>query len=201
MRIAVLVAVLLVSPLVRAQGAAYDDDDRTADTDGDGIGDAADACLSDPEDFDGFEDRDGCPDPDNDRDGVLDRNDACPNEPGVASARGCPVRDRDSDGVADSDDACPNEAGPARTRGCPVVVDSDGDGIADPDDRCRLQPETRNGYEDNDGCPDVVPPPPKPAAPPPRPAAAPPKPAAKVCEECWTSNCVELKSYGLPRCP
>ena len=32
------------------------------------------------EDFDSFEDNDGCPDNDNDTDGILDVNDQCPNE-------------------------------------------------------------------------------------------------------------------------
>ncbi len=33
-----------------------------------------------PEDFDGFQDDDGCPDIDNDRDGIPDSLDQCPNE-------------------------------------------------------------------------------------------------------------------------
>ena len=36
-------------------------------------------------------------------------------------------------------------------------VDSDGDGIADPFDVCPNQPETYNGFADNDGCPDSTP--------------------------------------------
>jgi hypothetical protein len=36
----------------------------TPDSDGDGISDAQDACPNDPEDFDGFQDEDGCPDGD-----------------------------------------------------------------------------------------------------------------------------------------
>ena len=44
--------------------------------------------------MDGFEDRDGCPEPDNDGDGLLDTNDKCPNEHetvnGVADDDGCP---------------------------------------------------------------------------------------------------------------
>ena len=39
------------------------------------------------------------------------------------------------------------------------AADTDGDGIADPDDRCPDAPETRNGYQDDDGCPDLAPPP------------------------------------------
>lgn len=49
-----------------------------ADADGDGIADVDDDCPNDPEDFDGFEDEDGCPDPDHDSDGVLDSDDSCP---------------------------------------------------------------------------------------------------------------------------
>ncbi len=49
------------------------------DRDGDGIPDALDRCVDAPEDFDGFQDSDGCPDPDNDADGVLDSVDNCPN--------------------------------------------------------------------------------------------------------------------------
>jgi outer membrane protein OmpA-like peptidoglycan-associated protein len=49
-----------------------------ADTDGDGILDDTDACVTDPEDADDFEDDDGCPDPDNDADGILDADDQCP---------------------------------------------------------------------------------------------------------------------------
>jgi outer membrane protein OmpA-like peptidoglycan-associated protein len=40
------------------------------DRDGDGIPDAIDMCPDDPEDRDGYQDYDGCPDPDNDRDPV-----------------------------------------------------------------------------------------------------------------------------------
>jgi outer membrane protein OmpA-like peptidoglycan-associated protein len=64
------------------------------DADHDGIPDDADRCPTDPEDRDGFEDDDGCPDPDNDHDGILDRDDKCPNERevvnGVEDQDGCP---------------------------------------------------------------------------------------------------------------
>jgi OmpA-OmpF porin, OOP family len=39
-----------------------------------------DACPDLPEDFDGIEDEDGCPEGDKDKDGVLDYQDRCPNE-------------------------------------------------------------------------------------------------------------------------
>ncbi|MEZ4269759.1 MAG: thrombospondin type 3 repeat-containing protein, partial [Myxococcota bacterium] len=74
----------------------------TADTDGDGVPDRRDQCEILPEDRDGFEDDDGCPDPDNDGDGVLDTEDRCPNEPedldGVDDDDGCPDLDNDGDG-------------------------------------------------------------------------------------------------------
>jgi len=54
---------------------------KPADRDGDGIMDDRDKCPDDPEDRDGFQDSDGCPDPDNDRDGIPDYRDRCPNEP------------------------------------------------------------------------------------------------------------------------
>ncbi len=64
------------------------------DSDGDGILDPSDACPQEPEDMDGFEDEDGCPDPDNDGDGILDADDACPLEAeivnGIDDEDGCP---------------------------------------------------------------------------------------------------------------
>ncbi|MEM7151355.1 MAG: OmpA family protein [Myxococcota bacterium] len=67
--------------------------------------------------------------------------------------------DRDGDGVRDRDDYCPDTPG-AAPRGCPQVCvdDNDGDGLANPVDKCPEQPESRNGFEDSDGCPDEVPP-------------------------------------------
>ncbi|MFB6184692.1 MAG: thrombospondin type 3 repeat-containing protein [Haloarculaceae archaeon] len=34
--------------------------------------------------------------------------------------------------------------------------DYDGDGVPDATDRCPTRPETTNGFQDGDGCPDVV---------------------------------------------
>jgi outer membrane protein OmpA-like peptidoglycan-associated protein len=72
-----------------------------ADRDGDGIPDSVDRCPDEPEDYDGFQDDDGCPDRDNDNDGVPDAEDRCPNTPGPAENAGCPIVDRDGDGVPD----------------------------------------------------------------------------------------------------
>ena len=93
------------------------------DKDGDGIKDDVDKCPNDPEDKDGFEDEDGCPDLDNDKDGIPDVKDKCPNEPedkdGFEDADGCPDPDNDKDGIPDTTDKCPNEPGPPDGDGCP----------------------------------------------------------------------------------
>jgi len=94
-------------------------------------------------------------DPDRDGDGVLDFYDKCPDEPGPKPS-GCPAPgDRDADGFMDPDDKCPDEPGIAPD-GCPDK-DADQDGILVPDDKCPTEPETKNGFEDGDGCPDGIP--------------------------------------------
>ena len=97
---------------------------------------------------------DGCPDKDSDGDTFMDSVDKCPEVPGVAPD-GCPPKDRDRDTFLDEVDKCPDEPGVAPD-GCPLR-DTDGDGILDPDDKCVTDPETRNGYQDTDGCPDELP--------------------------------------------
>lgn len=102
----------------------------SGDRDHDGIPDDVDKCPDEPEDMDGFEDQDGCPDLDNDKDGIPDTEDVCPNEPGSRELDGCP--DRDKDGVPDREDKCPDQPGPAENDGCPmesaplVVLDASG---------------------------------------------------------------------------
>ena len=134
------------------------------DRDGDGIKDDLDKCPDDPEDRDGFQDEDGCPDPDNDNDGILDVDDRCVNEPedmdGDQDTDGCPEGsdgDRDGDGIPDSKDKCPDlpedRDGFEDTDGCPDP-DNDKDGILDKVDACPNDPEDKDGFEDTDGCPD-----------------------------------------------
>jgi outer membrane protein OmpA-like peptidoglycan-associated protein len=89
------------------------------DSDGDGIADADDKCPNEPEDKDGFEDGDGCPELDNDKDGVPDLADTCPLKPGPAENQGCPDTDRDGDTVVDRLDNCPDQIGPPENQGCP----------------------------------------------------------------------------------
>lgn len=98
------------------------------DPDGDGLRGADDLCPDRPEDFDGFEDHDGCPDPDNDQDGVPDSIDLAPN------------LKEDFDGFEDYD-------------GRPDL-DNDNDGIPDRQDLCPDRAEDFDGVDDEDGCPD-----------------------------------------------
>jgi OOP family OmpA-OmpF porin len=135
------------------------------DRDGDGYKDDQDECPDEPEDFDGFQDGDGCPDPDNDNDGILDVDDRCPNVPedrdGDQDEDGCPESDkdgdRDGDGIPDSRDKCPDDPedkdGFEDLDGCPDP-DNDKDGIPDKEDQCPNDPEDKDGFEDADGCPD-----------------------------------------------
>ncbi len=122
------------------------------DRDGDGILDPVDQCVDQPEDFDGFQDEDGCPDPDNDNDGILDAADKCPNEAGPMQNFGCPILDKDGDGINDDLDKCPNEPedkdGFEDEDGCPDL-DNDADGVPDERDDCPNDP----GPADNKGCP------------------------------------------------
>ncbi|HYP88125.1 MAG TPA: thrombospondin type 3 repeat-containing protein [Polyangiaceae bacterium] len=93
-----------------------------ADLDGDGYPTRDDACPDSAEDFDHFEDSDGCPDDDNDEDGLADAVDTCPNDFGTRAGAGCPLRsidDADRDGVSDYLDACPDVAAPGTRDGCP----------------------------------------------------------------------------------
>ena len=124
-------------------------DEAPSDRDGDHIIDSEDQCPDKPGPA-----PTGCPVIDSDDDGIPDDTDQCPLKPGPEPT-GCPVIDTDGDGLMDPDDQCPEEPGPAPT-GCPPK-DTDGDGLFDPDDQCVEEPETKNGFEDTDGCPDEVP--------------------------------------------
>lgn len=135
------------------------------DRDFDGYRDDADSCPDEPEDFDNWEDSDGCPDPDNDNDGILDKVDSCPNIPedfdGNEDKDGCPEGekrgDRDGDGIYDDVDKCPDDPedrdGFEDQDGCPEP-DNDKDGILDKVDQCPNDKEDFDKWEDDDGCPD-----------------------------------------------
>lgn len=115
---------------------------KPADSDNDGIADDSDRCPAKPEDVDGYEDADGCPDPDNDRDGVADAVDLCP-------------REAETKNGFDDGDGCPDKVPEAKAP--PAPVDSDGDGLLDPQDKCPAERETVNRFRDGDGCADTVP--------------------------------------------
>ncbi|MGB1274895.1 MAG: OmpA family protein, partial [Nannocystaceae bacterium] len=152
---------------------------RLIDSDGDGLYDPgqpgvldseADQCPQRP----GLVENRGCPLVDSDGDTLFDPGqagvppeqvDRCPQQPGPPLNEGCPLIDSDGDtlydpgqpAVAEADtDQCPQQPGPRENRGCPWP-DSDGDGIIDIKDKCPNDPETANGFMDQDGCPDEVP--------------------------------------------
>jgi outer membrane protein OmpA-like peptidoglycan-associated protein len=135
---------------------------KRADQDHDGIDDERDGCPEQPEDRDGFQDGDGCPDLDNDQDGIADGSDRCVDDPedadGIDDEDGCPDGDNDQDGVSDTTDKCPNAAedvdGFQDDDGCPDL-DNDQDSLLDPHDQCPLEPEDSDGFQDEDGCPDA----------------------------------------------
>lgn len=137
----------------------------TTDTDGDGVPDARDRCVTEPEDRDDVQDEDGCPETDADSDGFLDENDECPIEAedvdGDRDHDGCPEQagDQDGDGIGDLEDRCPREAedrdGFEDEDGC-IDPDNDGDGILDAADACPNEAEVVNGVDDGDGCPDTT---------------------------------------------
>lgn len=146
-------------------GISYAVDLKVAsDIDKDGIINGDDNCPEQAEDFDGFEDSDGCPEFDNDGDGIIDLKDKCPNEPedfdGFEDADGCPELDNDGDGILDTEDNCPEMKedfdGFNDSDGCPEL-DNDNDGILDEHDKCPNEHETFNNFEDFDGCPDEIP--------------------------------------------
>ncbi len=150
------------SPQVRGFiGFTFSPDRR--DRDGDGVPDADDKCPDTPEDKDGFQDDDGCPEPDNDGDQIPDVRDKCPNQAEdydqFQDDDGCPDPDNDQDGIPDIKDACPNDKEdgkpPRPADGCPIdKTDTDEDGIPDNKDKCPAEAEDKDGFQDEDGCPD-----------------------------------------------
>lgn len=128
---------------------------RPPDADDDGLYDRDDRCRlqAGPKPT-------GCPPPpDGDHDGLPDAKDPCPLEPEDGNPPdandGCPNRDLDEDRIMTPVDLCPTLPG-IPPDGCPPR-DSDGDGIYDPNDRCPRDLETKNNFQDFDGCPDELP--------------------------------------------
>jgi hypothetical protein len=173
-------------------GGTFGGDACDADDDNDGVADEHDVfCRTLPEDYDGFQDNDGCPDPDNDLDGICDPGQTsvsctgsdvgqmcfdpagtlscstfdCRNiaedYDGFKDSDGCPEPDNDNDGFPDSTDDCPGtdaHAGPDGMLGSPQ--DLNHNGIKDPTesplstDDVVLTFEDYDGVLDTDGCHD-----------------------------------------------
>jgi len=122
------------------------------DRDLDGYDDKADKCPDDPEDFDSFEDDDGCPDKDNDGDTVLDAAELkrnpdktyvwVNNDHKLDNGRDVDCRNEKEDvDQFEDEDGCPDP-------------DNDRDTILDGVDSCPNDPEDFDQFEDVDGCPD-----------------------------------------------
>ncbi len=152
---------------------------RDHDVDDDGMEDELDQCRELPEDQDGFEDEDGCPEVDDDQDRVPDGEDRCPREAAPGSRDGCPPV------VVAPAPPAPAPPGPDLTEpvapGAPAAPapvsqptsasadDPDRDTFTGAADRCPAAAETFNGKTDDDGCPE-----------PPPTAGKAPKPLAEV---------------------
>jgi outer membrane protein OmpA-like peptidoglycan-associated protein len=138
---------------------------QVGDRDGDGYLDDADKCPDNPENYQGYEDEDGCPDdPDTDGDGIVDSKDACvlvaEDKDGYLDEDGCPDVDNDLDTIPDANDKdaagkiCVNDPedpdGYEDQDGCPEP-DNDRDTVLDVDDQCPNEPGVVGG--DKPGCP------------------------------------------------
>jgi outer membrane protein OmpA-like peptidoglycan-associated protein len=140
---------------------------KPGDCDGDGLLDPEEKeqCKCEPENYNGFEDTDGCPDdPDTDGDGITDAKDTCVLSPEdkdtYLDEDGCPELDNDLDTILDANDkdatgrACINEPedpdGYEDADGCPEP-DNDKDQVPDLEDQCPNEPGVVGG--DKPGCP------------------------------------------------
>ncbi|MDP3498854.1 MAG: OmpA family protein [Myxococcales bacterium] len=148
------------------------------DSDGDGIPDGADRCPFEPETKNGIRDLDGCPESAMEPDAALARvlappvSRARPVDAGVAAPAGASRLDagvtatpavRLDAGVAAASAPAVRADGGVTPRTDVVVpvapifaaADSDGDGVPDDADRCPVQQEDLDGFEDEDGCPEL----------------------------------------------
>ena len=115
------------------------------DTDGDGVADCYDECMTDPLKSEPLACGCGVSDTDSDGDGVPDCNDGCPSDPAKTEPLVCGCgtadSDSDSDGTLDCNDECPLDSNKVEPLGCGCGVadiDSDGDGTLDCNDECPL---------------------------------------------------------------
>ncbi len=92
-------------------------EERTRDTDADGVPDYLDKEPGTPEGT--YVNSHGEAISDKDGDGIVDAYDQCPEEKGSFATNGCP--DSDNDGVEDVNDKCPNTPGVRANKGCPEL--------------------------------------------------------------------------------
>jgi hypothetical protein len=137
-------------PIIASYGLLRVVEDAPLDSDGDGFIDSEDGCINLAENFNGFQDDDGCPDADppitmdTDGDGIQDSVDECVSVVGVPENNGCPAVEPCPQGLDRNEDGT-----------CPPVVeemDTDGDGVVDSIDDCI----TEVGTVANNGCPEPV---------------------------------------------
>ena len=166
------------------------------DRDGDGIKDDVDKCPDDPEDFDDFEDEDGCPDPGQrprrhprrrstsarTSPDPRRRDDGCPDATRSATATATaspttstsartsprtstasrtrtaapiPTTTRTASPTSStSARTIPRTRTASRTRTAARIRTTTRTASSTCDDKCPNEPETYNGFEDEDGCPD-----------------------------------------------
>ena len=123
------------------------------DDDNDGVSDPNDRCPHEPEDRDGFEDDDGCPEVDNDKDGVADIVDKCPSVP-ARTPDGCAPPTPAAGSNTPPPEPTPPTAAPTSPPAKAAANDRDADGILDANDRCPDQAEDVDSVDDTDGCPE-----------------------------------------------
>jgi outer membrane protein OmpA-like peptidoglycan-associated protein len=130
------------------------------DADGDGIPDEQDRCPYEPEDRNGVRDDDGCPEsPLSIKSARFTQ--ALPPTPPPAIAVPARMADPGTLGAQAPGPATAAEPAPVSSppRAGPTAAaapaDSDQDGIVDEEDRCPLSAEDRDGFEDDDGCPEL----------------------------------------------
>ncbi len=154
----------------------FNTDPLKSDTDGDGLPDGKEILLgTNPNRVD--TDSDGLTDgdehnvhgtdpllPDTDGDGIADYDEVYRDATDAAAA------DTDGDGLTDFEERSIERTDPEDadmdddgltdfeelrvTNTDPQNPDTDGDGFRDGDDKCPRLPETRNNFQDDDGCPD-----------------------------------------------
>ena len=143
------------------------------DADGDGIRDEADRCPYEPETKNGIRDDDGCPEsalalqaaralrfqnsPAASLAAVPAPAVVPPAAPAAAASQasgvGAPATAPAASNAAATATAPSPAAVPAAAPAAPE--DSDHDGIPDEEERCPISAEDRDGFEDDDGCPDL----------------------------------------------